>query len=241
LNLVRAEPADVCRPPEGQAAPGELQGNGAVSIRSYRKTDRAVIRRLCCETGCLGGPVDRLFQDHELFADLFTRPYLEHEPEWVLIAEADGQVVGYLLGSVCKQFGVILLRSGLRTTVKMLWRLASGRYADHPRSRQFIRWLLTAGLREQPKHPHDAAHLHIQVDKNHRGRGVGRLLWQAYERRLRAAGIKRCYGAFFSHPKRHPELAYARYGFTVFDRRRTTLFQPEITDPVEVVCVCKTL
>ncbi len=53
--------------------------------------------------------------------------------------------------------------------------------------------------------------------------------------------MKQCYGAFFSHPQRRPELAYARYGFTVFDRRRTTLFEPEIPDPVEVVCVCKTL
>jgi hypothetical protein len=36
-------------------------------------------------------------------------------------------------------------------------------------------------------------------------------------------------------------MAYARYGFEVFDRRRTTLFEPEIREPVEVVCVCKSL
>jgi GNAT superfamily N-acetyltransferase len=241
LNLVSTEASNACRPPKEKPVSGLLRGDGAVSIRAYRKADGEAICRLCCETGFLGSPVDPLFQDRELFAELFTRPYLDHEPEWAWVAEADRQVIGYLLGSVCRHFDVILLRSGFRTTLRMLWRLARGRYAQHPRSRQFIRWLLSAGLREQPKHPRGAAHLHIQVDKDHRGRGVALLLWQAYERRLRAAGIKQCYGAFFSHPRRRPELAYVRYGFTVFDRRRTTLFEPEVRDAVEVVCVCKKL
>lgn len=211
----------------------------SVRIRAYRKADRETIRRLCCDTGFLGGPVEALFQDRELFADLFTRPYLEHEPEWAFVAESNGQVAGYVLGSVCRHFDRVLIWTGFWTTLKMLLRLALGRYGNHPRSRRFIRWLLTAGFREQPKHPPGAAHLHIQIDRGYRGRGVARQLWEHFESRLRATGVKQCYGAFFSHPKRRPELAYARYGFTVFDCRRTTMFQPEITDPVEVVCVCK--
>ena len=143
---------------------GLHRGNGAVRIRAYRKSDRATIRRLCCDTGFLGGPVEALFQDRELFADLFTRPYLEYEPEWAFVAEADGQVAGYVLGSVCRHFDRVLIWTVLRTTLKMLLRLALGRYGGHPRSRRFIRWLLTAGYREQPKHPPGAAHLHIQID-----------------------------------------------------------------------------
>jgi GNAT superfamily N-acetyltransferase len=102
-----------------------------------------------------------------------------------------------------------------------------------------VRWLFTAGLWEQPRHPRPAAHLHLDVAKEYRGRGIGRRFWGLFEQRLRSAGITQCYGAFFSYRSRRPESAYARYGFTVFDRRRTTLFQPEISDPVEVVCVCK--
>lgn len=233
---------------EAILAPGPLneihdgaRGDTPVRVRPYQKSDREAFCRLCCETGFLGSPMDPLFQDRELFADLFTRPYLDYEPEWVLVAEAHGQVVGYLTGSVCKHFNVVLLWSGLRTTLKMLLRLAGGRYGRHPRSRRFIRWLLTAGFREQPKHPRDAAHLHIQIDKRYRGRGIARQLWEHYERQLRAIGMTQCYGAFFSYPQRRPEVAYSRYGFTVFDRRRTTMFQPEIREPVEVVCVCKKL
>jgi GNAT superfamily N-acetyltransferase len=123
----------------------------------------------------------------------------------------------------------------------MAMRLAAGSYANHPRSRKFVRWLFTAGFREQPKHPRGAAHLHFDIHKDYWGCGIALRLWENYEHRLRAAGIQKCYGAFFSHPRRRPELAYARYGFTVFDRCRTTLFEPELTDPVEVVCVSKDL
>lgn len=212
-----------------------------VRIRPYHPTDRASVRRLCCETGFLGNPVDVLFQDRELFADLFTNAYLDHEPEWALVAEVDDRVVGYLLGAVSQHFDLTLMRSGFRTAARMLFRLATGRYAGHPRSGRFVRWLLTCGFSEQPKHPPHAAHLHWDLDRGFRGRGICVHLWNVYEQRLREAGVSRCYGAFFSHSKRRPELVYSRYGFKVFDRKPTTIFQPEIAEPLEVVCVHKDL
>jgi len=214
---------------------------GRIRIRNYRPSDRNAIRRLCCDTGFLGNPVETIFADRELFADLFTKPYLEREPEWALVAEADGRVTGYLLGSVCRNFDWLLMYSGFQTAAKMVFKLATGRYAGHPRSKQFVRWLFTAGMREQPKHPAGAAHLHLDIDKRYRGQGIGRQLWDSYEQRLRHAGVKSCYGAFFSHPARRPETVYARYGFSVYDRKRTTLFQPEMSDSVDVVCVHKEL
>jgi GNAT superfamily N-acetyltransferase len=213
----------------------------SVCIRPYRREDREAICQLCCDTGFLGRPVDSLFQDRELFAELFTRPYLDHEPEWGTVAESNGRVVGYLLGSVCRNFGLLQMLAGFQTATKMVVRLAAGDYVNHPRSRKFIRWLFTAGFSEQPRHPRGAAHLHFDIHKDYWGCGIALRLWRAYERRLRAAGVQKCYGAFFSYPGRRPELVYARYGFTVFDRRRTTLFEPEIMDPMEVVCVAKDL
>ncbi len=211
-----------------------------VRIRGYREEDRTAIRRLCCDTGFMGEPIDSVFLDRELFADLFTGAYLEHEPQWALVAEAEGQIVGYLLGSVRKDFDFVLMRNGLPIASKMLYKLLTGQYASHPRSERFVRWLLTCGYHEQPKHPADAAHLHFDLDRRYRGRGVLRQLWDVHEQRLRATGVGHCYGAFFSHPGRRPEAVYARYGFSVFDRKRTTLFQPEIAD-VEVVCVHREL
>lgn len=226
---------------KSEPATGRNGVNGHLRIRPYQNTDRATICRLCCATGFLGQDIGQIFQDRELFAELFTRAYLEHGPEWVFVAEKNNQVIGYLLGSVQPRFDLVLMQCGLRTTTKMLLRLAQGRYASHPRSRRFIRWLLTAGFWEQPRHPRHGAHLHMQVSREHQGRNVARKLWEAYEERIREAGVTSCYGAFFSCRQRHPEIAYSRYGFSVFDRHRTTLFEPEIHDPVEVVCVYKTL
>jgi hypothetical protein len=217
----------------------ELPRRQVVRIRDYTPADKEAIRHLCCETGYFGEPIDSVFVDREIFADLFTKPYLDYEPQWALVAEAEGRVVGYLLGSVSPNFDRLQLRSGFTTTMKMLFRLACGRYSHHPRSRQFVRWLLFSGYSEQPKHPRNAGHLHYDIEKAYRGGNTGRRLWQEFIRRAKAAGVKTCYGSFFSHPKRRPEVAHSHYGFEVFDRRRTTMFAPEIKDTVEVVCVAK--
>jgi len=224
-----------------------LAANGAqrladnIVVRPYKPEDRPSICRICCDTGFLGNPIETIFSDREIFADLFANPYLDYGPDWAWVAEDGNQVVGYLLGSVSPFFNYALLYSGFQTTMKMITRAATGCYAGHPRTRHFIRWLLTNGYREQPRHPDNAAHLHLNIEKPWRGRGLALRLWQAYERQLADADIRNCYGAFFSWPRRRPEAVYSRLGFSVFDRKLTTIFHPEIHEPVEIVCVQKKL
>src|SRR3989442_4377795 len=69
------------------------------TIRSYRKTDRDAVRRLCCQTGFLGTPIDPVYEDRQLFADFLTTYYTDHEPESSFVLEVDGEIRGYLLGS----------------------------------------------------------------------------------------------------------------------------------------------
>lgn len=224
---------------------GALHANGHsashddehVIIRHYKPEDRAAIRSICCDTGFLGNPIEAIFSDREVFADLFTNAYLDYGANSAWVADDGGRVVGYLLGAISSSFNYTLMYSGFQTTMKMITRAAKGCYSGHPRSRHFIRWLLTSGYREQPKHPGNAAHLHLNVEKTHRGHGLGLRLWRAFEQQLESAGVRNCYGAFFSRPRRRPEAAYSRLGFSVFDRKATTIFQPEVIEPVEVVCV----
>src|ERR1700720_3673516 len=68
-------------------------------IRGYRRSDREAVRKLCCDTGFLGDPIDPVFQDRELFADFLTSYYTDHEPESSFVLEIDGEIRGYLLGS----------------------------------------------------------------------------------------------------------------------------------------------
>lgn len=242
--MTKRDGAPVLEEPWAKVRAGETapeRGRTVPRIRPYRAADRMQVRRICRDTGFLGQPVDAIFPDGDLFADLFTKPYLDYEPDWALVAEEGRFVVGYLLGSVHPWFSWFQLYRGLQTAGRMACRLAAGRYAEHPRGKRFVRWLFTAGWREQPPHPAGAAHLHLNIEEACRGRGVGRRLWETYEHRLRQAGIGSCYGAFFSRPGRRPELVYRRYGFELYSRRRTTLFEPEVQEPVEVVCVRKQL
>src|SRR5438309_1543057 len=109
------------------------------SIRSYQASDRGAVRKLCCETGFLGHPIDPVFQDRELFADFLTTYYTDHEPESSFVLEINGEIRGYLLGS----------RKPLRNQLYSFWQNISlflkalTRYFRyHDRSRRFIRWTL---------------------------------------------------------------------------------------------------
>jgi hypothetical protein len=212
-----------------------------VRLRQYRESNREEVRRICCDTGFLGNPIDRVYQDRELFADLFTNPYLDYEPEWTLVAESEGRVVGYLTGSVNPNFNRTLMLSGFQTSCKMLSRLLTGKYRKSPRSEQFVRWVLAHGLTEQPKHPDGAAHLHINLESSFRLIAVARRLLAMYEDLLFAAGINHYYARFFSCPQRNPERVYSRCGFQIYDRVATTIFKTEVIDTVFVVCIHKKL
>src|SRR5881392_2235600 len=110
------------------------------SIRSYRASDRGAVRKLCCETGFLGHPIDPVFQDRELFADFLTAYYTDHEPESSFVLELGGELAGYLLGSrrpLFKQF--YSFQQNLVLGFRSLLRY--GQYND--RSRRFVRWVLS--------------------------------------------------------------------------------------------------
>ena len=71
-----------------------MKSQKAFTIRSYRTTDRGAVRRLCCQTGFLGEPIDPVYQDNELFADFLTSYYTDKEPESSFVLEIDGEILG---------------------------------------------------------------------------------------------------------------------------------------------------
>src|SRR6201994_3441441 len=76
----------------------EMKNVDGYIIRSSRTSDREAVRRLCCQTGFLGEPIDPVYEDRELFADFLTTYYTDHEPESCFVLEMEGQICGYLLG-----------------------------------------------------------------------------------------------------------------------------------------------
>jgi hypothetical protein len=211
-------------------------------VRPYRKTDREGVRRVCCETGFMGDPVDPLFGDREVFADFFTRYYTDLEPEHCLVAEDEGAVVGYAIGSTrhrvypVAQAGLVAASIGPR----VLWRGFLARSYDD-QSRSFVRWVVGRGMRETPKAPPAAAHFHVNLLPGYRNGPVAREIVFSLIDVLEEDGADRVYGQIQTFDGRRAPALFRRWGFELFDQRRISRFETFRADPVYVSTFVKEL
>ena len=208
------------------------------SIRSYRVSDRAAVRRLCCQTGFLGDPIDPVYEDRQLFADFLTTYYTDWEPESSFVLEIDGEIRGYLLGS----------RKPLRNQLYAFWQNVSlflkalSRYFHYnQKSRRFVRWTLMYGWREVPAAPRRVPHFHINLLPDARKMSTTRALMSAYLSYLYRCGEKRVYGQIVTFESRRGERMFERYGFKVLNRAEITKYKALYPESVYLSTVIKTL
>lgn len=209
-----------------------------VLIRNYEPRDREAVRRLCCETGFLGKPIDPVFEDRELFADYLTSYYTDCEPESSLVIEMDGVVKGYLLGSrrpLRQQWHDFFLNFSL-------FARAMKRYWTYSRaSRDFIGWILRNSWREVPAAPRRTAHFHINALPEAQGVAIARDLVGRYLNYLRAAGEKAVFGQMVTFESRRGSRLFERYGFQVLEKREITKYRKFHPEPVYLTTVIKQL
>jgi len=207
-------------------------------IRNFRPADRAEVRRLCCETGFLGNPIDPVFEDRELFADYLTAYYTDWEPESSFVLLVDSEVKGYLLGS----------RFPLRQQLYNIYQNASlflrgicrlPRYG--PASREFAKWILCNGWREVPAAPRRCAHFHINLLAEARNVATTRALMDAYLKYLHEHGEKRVYGQMVTFESRRGSKMFERYGFKVLNRAKISKYEKLHPEPVYLCTVIKDL
>ena len=207
-------------------------------IRSYRASDREDVRRLCCQTGFLGEPIDPVYEDRELFADFLTTYYTDHEPESAFVIEIDGELHGYLLG--CRK----PLRNQLYSFQQnlVLGFRALLRYRRYnERSRLFVRWVLSHGWREVPAAPRRTPHFHINLLPDARKMATTRALFSAYFAYLYRHGERRVYGQIVTFESRRGEKMFERYGFKVLNRARITKYESFHSESVYLSTVIKNL
>ena len=207
-------------------------------IRSYRQSDRAAVRGLCCRTGFLGEPIGPVYEDPELFADFLTTYYTNREPESSFVLELDGEIKGYLLGSRKP------LRNQLYSFVQNIWLFirALARYPRYNvRSRRFIRWMISHGWREVPAAPRRTPHFHINLLPEARKISTTRALISAYLSYLYRCGEKRVYGQIVTFESRRGEKMFERYGFRVLNRAEITKYKAFYPESVYLSTVVKNL
>lgn len=207
-------------------------------IRPYEASDRDTVRRLCCETGYLGQPIDPVFEDRELFADYLTSFYTDWEPESTFLLEQDGEVKGYLMGSrrpFLHQLHSFLLNFGL---------LARGifRYPRYSKaSKAFVRWILLNAWREVPAAPRRIPHFHFNMLPEAQSIGGTRELLVQFFNHLRAHGETMVFGQVVTFEQRRGARVFERYGFRVVDRKEITKYRAHRDEPVYLCTVIKDL
>lgn len=190
-------------------------------VRAAGASDREAVADVSFATGYFGRPAGRFFPDRALFEDLWVRPYFEGSGCCVFVAEVDGEVVGYILGS-CDT------RAYQRHMVTLSTRLAvrwwKGRYSALGKS---LRYLLRAARYPGPTAPLEKypAHLHINLLAEARGHGLGRALMEAFLACLRAREVP---GVQLSTTIENEAALglYRAFGFHVYDRQRSRLWRP---------------
>lgn len=215
-----------------------MAGNRSFTIRSFRKSDRDAVRRLCCETGFLGEPIDPVYEDRQLFADFLTTYYTDHEPQSSFVLEVNGELRGYLLG--CRRPLLNQLYSFWQN-VSLFVKALTRYFRYNATSRRFIRWTLVHGWREVPAAPRRVPHFHINLLPDARKMSTTRALMSAYLSYLYRSGDKRVYGQIVTFESRRGEEMFERYGFKVLNRAEITKYRAFYPESVYLSTVIKNL
>ena len=193
-------------------------------VRKFSIQDRARIREISCATSFLGLPRVGIFTDDEILADSLTLYFTDFEPDSSFVAVSGSNVIGYITGAKdvklmdkinSKIFPCILLKAFKRG---LFFRGVNLKYFYYS-----LRSLLR-GEFSMPDFSRDyPATLHINIDKDYRGQGVGEKLIEEYLSYLKVSQVK---GVHFGALSEGPKRFFTRTGFTMLFQGKRTYFRP---------------
>ncbi|MBT9132339.1 MAG: hypothetical protein DDT31_01115 [Syntrophomonadaceae bacterium] len=161
-----------------------------IVIRSFESEDRDAVRRIFADTAYFGDPLEIYFDDREMLCDYYTTYYTDYEPQSCFVAEADNEIIGYLMGCLNTERHQRVLRLKIVPTV--LRNLFAGKYKMGRKTWRFLLRCLRSALRGEFLHVDEKcypAHLHINIDAWFRGMKVGRSLMNSYLTWLRENSV----------------------------------------------------
>jgi GNAT superfamily N-acetyltransferase len=207
----------------------------------YRQSFQSGLEALCCETGFLGRPIDRVFKDTRLFSKYLTGYYLSVEPDLAFVAlDPNGVVIGYIVGSV-RRWRYRLYRATRLPgfVVAVLGKIMLGRYDKD--SLRFCLWLCLKGWREIPKVPLHGAHFHFNVQEAYRNAGVAKVLLEQFLKEVAKRGEDVVYGQMLTFETRRRAELYRRLGWKVFDRTTVSKYSTFLQRRIYLTTICRSI
>lgn len=212
----------------------------AVTVHFYEPRDRAGVMRVCADTGFLGGPIDHVFEDRELFAEYLMAYHTDVEPDLMMVCELDGRIMGYV--AACSQprfFKIWSLWNNLRVAAVGAWRYFTRPYG--PATREFAAWALASSSGEIPDPPENTPHFHFNVVPGARSVAVTRSMVDRIFERLAERGAKAVYAQMVGYEDRRTVRTLERYGFQVLNRSKVSKFRKHTDKTVYSITIIKDL
>ncbi len=151
-------------------------------IRPYQKKDRNSVRDIAYDTAFMGDPAHIFFDDREILSDILTAYFTDYEPQSCFVAEKNGAVVGYLIGtkSIYTLRRVFILKILPRLFIKTI---INGTLLKK-KNIIFIFNTMLSFLKGELRAPYIGkycqAKLHIDVRRDFRNSSIGSRLMETY-------------------------------------------------------------
>ncbi len=204
-----------------------------LSIRPYQTADRQALMKIASDTAFFGKPIEIYLDDRNLFQDYFYAYYTDFESQNAWVATADDVVVGFLTGCLNTREQLQVTKKVLLP--KVILKLLRGKYKLGKKTWSYYKKLNRekrekrisyVNLNQYP------AHLHINVDHQWRGYGIGHRLIQIYLDQLQREGIPGVHLGTTSENETACRL-YKQLGFKLLDSKPTFQWTEFIDHPVE--------
>lgn len=155
---------------------------GEIKIRKFESRDRAAVRQIVYETALMGESGALFFQGQEVITDALCLYFTDYEPGSCFVAEANGQIAGYLIGAKNKIAGQVIFNR------QLVWplffkALKSGIFLSFKNLNFIFRCLIDFfknGSQTPDFNQVYPATFHLNIKQGFRGQGLGSKLLSAY-------------------------------------------------------------
>lgn len=186
-------------------------------VRSYKKTDRENVFHVCYKTGYFGEDASPHFGDEFLFGLIFASYYIDYEKENCYVADDSGIAVGYIIGtadtvSQQAEFNQLVIP-------KVLKRMFPHTLISNPRDVIFLLGLRGLKKYEEELYAGDLlekypAHLHINLLPEYQRGGLGGILIEAFEEKMREATARGIHLVTTDENRKAVEF-YRKHGYEI--------------------------
>ncbi len=195
-------------------------------IRAFKPADRPMIRKIFKDTAFHSESYNHFFDDGEWLADIMTSGYTDFEPESSFVAEQNGDIIGYLTGTL--DTARYERRWVFRILPRVALRFFSGGTWINARAWSFFLNGFKSGLKREQKIPKNLvrdypAHFHINLSAQARGGGVGTKLAERFFAHMKSRDVLS--GHVRTATKEPRQRFFASLGFQPLITSKLTLWK----------------